>query len=335
MAPVAVAIDIEHHRALALAAQLGGPHDRLAHGEHVHAVDDLGMHVVVRKTRGAPRHAFDAHHLIVAPAGHAVMVVADQENHREPALEAVGQVVGELGLRCEVQGFEHHPVRVGAVAGETAHHVAPFEIAVGQRRARRNGDAAADDGVGAEVADREVGDVHRAPTPAAVAVVLAEQLADGAIDMLLQGGFEQVFVPGRGAVGHPPPQLFDGHLAERHRAFGETFTVAAVRARDVVRQLQRRAGPRRCPFLADRYMRRPAVVEITDRLVGPGAQFHDHLLELPDDQHVLEDGGGLVAGDRARGQFRAQVLVVAIGGDPAAIHLERLELRSHIAQVNG
>ena len=47
-------------------------------------------------------------------------------------------------------------------------------VAVGHRRAGRDRDAAADDRVGAQVAGREVADVHAAASPPAVALLLAE-----------------------------------------------------------------------------------------------------------------------------------------------------------------
>ena len=163
------------------------------------------------------------------------------------------------------------------------------QVAVGQGRAGGDRHAAADDGVGAEVADGEVGDVHPAAAAVAVAVVLAEQFADGAIDVVFQRRFDQVFVLGGLAVRHALAELLVGHLADGDGALGEAVAVAAVGAGDVVGQLQRAAGAGGGAFLADRDVRRAAVVEVADRLVGAGAQLDDHLFEFADDQHVFQD----------------------------------------------
>ena len=217
---------------------------------------------------GAARHAVHAHDLVVAAVGHAVVVVADQEDDRQAELVAVGQVIGELGLGGEVERFQHHAVGVGAVAGEAADDVAALEITVGQGGAGGDGHAAADDGVGTQVTDGEVGNVHGAAAPAAIAVVLAEQLADGAIDVLLQCGFEQFVGLRGGALWHALAKLLLGHLADGDGALGQALAMAAVGAGDVVGQLQRAAGPGSGAFLADRDMRRAAVVVVADRLVG-------------------------------------------------------------------
>ena len=284
---------------------------------------------------GAARHAVDAHDFVIGAMGHAVVVVADQENDRQAELAAVGQMVGELRLGGEVQRFQHHAVGIRAVAGEAADHVAALEVAVGQGRAGGDRHAAADDGVGAEMADGEVGDVHRAAAPAAIAVVLAEQLADGAIDMFFQRRFEQVLVLGGRAVRHALAKLLVGHLADGDGALGQALAVAAVGAGDVVGQLQRAAGAGGGAFLADRNVRRAAVIVVADRLVGAGAQLDDHLLQFADDQHVFEDRDGLGGGERLGFQFGREIALVAIGGDLAAIDFKRREFRPRIAQVGG
>ena len=335
MAPVTVAVHIQKHRAFAFAAQLGGALHRVAHGEHVHAVDDLGVHVVVGEPGRPARHAVHAHDFVVAAMGHAVVVVADQEDDRQPELVAVGQMIGELGLRGEVQRFQHDAVGIRAVAGKAADDIAAFEVAVGQRRARGDRHAAADDGVGAEVADGEVSDVHRAAAATAVAVVLAEQLADGAIDVFLQRGFEQVLVLAGRAIRHALAKLLIGHLADGDGALGQAFAVAAVRAGDVVGQLQRAAGAGGGAFLADRHVRRAAVVVVADRLVGARPELDDHLFQLADDQHVFQDRNRLGGRDRLRFKFGREIRRVAIGGNLAAIDFIRRELRPRIAQVGG
>src|SRR5208283_431301 len=112
--------------------------------------DDFRVHVVVGETGGAAGDAVHPQDFIIAAVGHAVMVFEDQENNRQAGFAPGGQVVGELRLRGEIQGFQHHTVGVRAVTGKTANHVAALQIAVGQSRAGGNGHAAADDSVGAK-----------------------------------------------------------------------------------------------------------------------------------------------------------------------------------------
>jgi hypothetical protein len=105
-----------------------------------------------------------------------------------------GQMIGELRLRRKIQRFQHHAVGVGAVAGEAAHDIAALEVTVGQRRARGDRHAAADDRVRAQMADGEIRDVHRTAAAPAITVVLAEEFANRAIDVLLQRGFDQILM---------------------------------------------------------------------------------------------------------------------------------------------
>ena len=65
--------------------------DRVAHGQHVHAVDDLGVHAVSAKPARALGQRLDAHHLVVGAVGHAVVVVLDEVDDRQ----AEGLVAGE------------------------------------------------------------------------------------------------------------------------------------------------------------------------------------------------------------------------------------------------
>ena len=63
VAVVAVGVHLEQDRALARAAARGGARHGVAHGQHVHAVDDLGVHVVVGEAGGAAGEELDARDL--------------------------------------------------------------------------------------------------------------------------------------------------------------------------------------------------------------------------------------------------------------------------------
>src|SRR5581483_11935872 len=213
--------------------------------------------------------------------------------------------------------------------------VAALEITVGHGRTGGDGHAAADDGVCAEVADGEVGDVHRTAATATVAVVVAEQFADGAIDMFFKRGFDEVLVFGALEIGHAHAELFVGHLADGDGALGETFAVAAVRAGDVIAELQGGADAGRRAFLADGDVGGATVVEIADRLVRAGAELDDHLLHFADHEHVLVNRDRLLGRDGAGLEFGFEAALVAEQVDLATVDLCGLELGPHVAEIRG
>ena len=106
------------------------------------------------------------------------------------------------------------------------------------------------------MADREVGNVHAAAAPSAVAVFFAEQLRDGAIDMLFQSLFEKFLVRRGFRVGNALAQPLVVHVANGAAAPRHAVAVAAVRAGDVVLQDQGAARADGSAFLADRNVRR-------------------------------------------------------------------------------
>ena len=114
------------------------------------------------------------------------------------------------------------------------------------RRAGGDAGAAADDGIGAQVAGVLVGDVHGAAFAAAIAGFLAEQ--------------------------------FGKHSVQR-RALGDTVAVAAVGAGDVIVLAQRFANADRDGFLADIEMRET-------RHLGAEIKLVDLFFEEPDLQHL-------------------------------------------------
>jgi len=77
-----------------------------------------------------------------------------------------------------------------------------------------------------------------------------------------------------------------------------------------------------------------AVMEAADAgvavVVTPSVHEHGRAATLA--RAGVDEGHRLLAGNRPGAQFGRQVAVVAVGGDLAAIHLERRELRPHLAQ---
>ncbi len=136
-------------------------------------------------------------------------------------------------------------VRHRAVAEERHCHtavVAQLRRGRGPRRDRQTG---TDDAVGAEDAERRIGDVHRATAPAVRALVLAHQFRE-----------------------HP----------EWVETLREAMPVAAMSRRDDVGRLE---GPTRADgrrFLSDRQVHEA-------RHFAVAVQHRDALLEAPDDEH--------------------------------------------------
>ena len=109
-------------------------------------------------------------------------------------------------------------VRRRPVAAEGDDHLVAAALPDRHRRAGRDREATADDAVGAQVPDGPAGDVHRAATPVAVAVLAPEQL------------------------GHHPRGIV---------ALGDGVAMTSVRAHDVVVRLQRRDAADGDPLLAE------------------------------------------------------------------------------------
>ena len=111
--------------------------------------------------------------------------------------------------------------------------------------------------------------------------------------------------------------------------------MAAVRAGDIVVQAKRAAGAGGGAFLADRHVRRAAVVVVADRLVGAGPELDDHLFQLADDQHVFEQVERGRRVQTAGAELRAQVACVDKAADRAKRLLERHEIGRCVAPICG
>ena len=317
-----------------LAADRRGPLDRVADGQHVHAVDGLGVHVVLGEAGRAAGQVVDAHHFLVGPMGHPVVVVDDQVDDRQAGCARPGQVVGPLVLGGPVERLEDDPVGVGAVSGEAADDLVGAAVAERHRRARRDRHAAADDRVRAQMAGREVADVHAAATSPAVAFFLAEQLGDGLVDVLLERVGEQTFAGRCLRPGRAGPQGILRHRPDRGEALGDCVAVAAVRAGDVVVGAKGAAGADGRRLLADRNVGRAAVVVARQRVVAARAEADDHLLQLADGQHVVEQIERRRGGDPPRGDLGAGVAGEVEAADRAQGLLERRKIGSSVAPVS-
>ena len=335
MAVVAVGRRLDEDRTLAGAAEGRRPADRVADGQDVHPVDDLGVHVVVGEAGGPAGEVAHAHDLLVGPVGHPVVVVLDEVDDRQPVGALAGEVVGPLVLGRPVERLEDDAVGVGAVAGEAADDpVAPL-VADRHRRARRDRHAAADDRVRPEVAGREVADVHPAAAAAAVALLLAEELGDHPVDVLLEGRLQQLLArPGGRArdAGRAARSSVIRRIAAKPLAIASPWPRWELVTLSSGRSAERRADGR--PLLADRDVGRAAVVVAGEGVVAARAEADDHLLELADREHVVEELErlGRRRGSR-RGDLRGEVAGVGEARDRPARLLERREVGTGVAAV--
>ncbi len=153
-------LHLEERRAAAAARQVERAADGVLDGEHVVAVDDLARHAVAGRAIG---EILDRP--LRAPVGgeRELVVLADEDD-------------GQLPGRGEVHPLVRRALPGRAVAEEGERRLVGAAQRRGQRGAAGVGDPGADDAVAAEDVEREVGDVHRAAEPLAVARSLAEHL---------------------------------------------------------------------------------------------------------------------------------------------------------------
>ena len=328
VAEVAVGVHVEEVRPLSFAAALGWPQDGVACGQHVHAVDNLRVHAVVGKAGGALGQVADPRHFVVGPAGHGVVIVENEKDNRHAEAPVAGNFIGKLRLGRPIQRFQNHAVAVSAIPGKATHHAAVLPVAQTHCRAGGDGHAAAHNGVRAQMADREVRNVHAAAAPPAIAILFAEQLRDGAIDMLFQSLIEKFLVTHGLRVRNALPQLLIRHVAQGAASARQAVAVAAVRAGDVILQDQGAARSHGSAFLPDGDVRGTAIIETRQRLVGAGPHRDDHFLQLADHQHVFQQPDGRGSVDAPRREFALKVSLETKCGNRSAIDLKGSKVRS-------
>ena len=135
---------------------------RFVDGEHVLAVDGDAGEAVAHRAIGEPRDRG----LVLLPRELAVVIVLDHEDRRQ------------LEQRREVECLVPGALVGRAVTGEAHRDAAVSLILRRERCSDRDRRSAADDAVGADDADVEVGDVHRATLAVAVPGRFAEQLGE-------------------------------------------------------------------------------------------------------------------------------------------------------------
>ena len=203
----------------------------------------------------------------------------------QPCLELVlrGEVAWPRGrCRCWSRRRRRCTGRRGRRSSLLAAMAAPAAMAI----------RAADDGVGAEMPGVEVGDVHAAAAPAAVALFLAEQLGHGAVEVLLHGAVQHALAVAHvvlgGVLADELGQLRHVALLQREGALGDGVPVAAVGGGDVVIGIDGADGADRDGLLADGQMRRADELVVRQRLELLVLEPDDHLFEEADVQHVVQ-----------------------------------------------
>ncbi len=86
------------------------------------------------------------------------------------------KITGRSQMAARFMRLVPHPVGRRAIAAEREHDLGATTLLDGKRGTRRDAEAAGDDAIGAQVADRPTRDVHRSAAAMAVAGLLAEQL---------------------------------------------------------------------------------------------------------------------------------------------------------------
>ena len=170
------------------------------------AVDGMGRHAEALRPRRRPR---PAGHIAGAGAGRIAVVLA-HEQHRQ---------IVDPG---PVEPFQEGAAIDRAIAKETRHHHVFAKQPLALRRTGGNRQAGRHDAVGAQHADRKIGDVHRAALAVAGAAGAAEQLS---------------------------------HHRQWIGALGQSVAVAAMGAGNQVGPAQIAADAGRDRFLTDRQMR--------------------------------------------------------------------------------
>ena len=247
-------LHLEERRARALARPLERAGDRVLDGEQVVPVHDLARHPVAGRAVG---EILDR--ALRPPVGREreLVVLADEDDRQRPG-------------RGEVHPLVRRALAGRAVAEEGDRRLARPAQLRGQGRAARVRDPGADDPVAAEDVEREVGDVHRAAEPLAVARPLPEHL------------------------GHHPAEVGPGR---------DQVAVRAVMADEVVRLAHHAGGADGDRLLPDAAVRRAEDDALLEELRGA-------VLEAADQRHqpvLLEErrpvGGPLALDAHAGGRW--------------------------------
>ena len=129
------------------------------------------------------------------------------------------KTTGQLPQRRHVHRLIEDALLGGAVAEEGDRDMRQPAVAIGHAGPHHMGNAAADDGIGAEMAQPHVGDVHRAALAGAIAVGLAGDLRHHALGIGTAGDEDAVAAVMGGEAVALLHRLADaGHrfLADRH-----------------------------------------------------------------------------------------------------------------------
>jgi len=151
--------------------------------------------------------------------------------------------------------------------------------------------------------------------------------------VLLQGGLQELRVAVALRARDAGPKGLVGHRPNGRESLGDGVAVTAVRAGDVVVGTQDAARPDGRRLLADRDVRRAAIVVAGEGIVATGAEADDHLFQLADGEHVVEQVEGVRPGNASARQLGGEIAGVGKAGDRGAGLLEGREVRSGVAAV--
>ena len=112
-----------------------------------------------------------------------------------------------------------------------------------------------------------------------------------------------------------------GKLGDGGKALGEDFAVAAVAAVDVVIHAEQVGLPDGRGFLADRKVRRAAVVVFDALVAAAELDLVEHVLKRPDDLHVALDAQEVLLSEALGSEFLLAGLLVLVEGDRGELEL--------------
>ena len=256
------------------------------------------MHLLGIDARADTGNELDAHGFAERLPAHAVKIVHAVEHDGQTAAQ---RLVPELAVLVHGRKSDAFPNGAAAEGGiaDVGHDDAGFPVhALEERRAGRDGTGAAYDGVVGVDAERGEESVHGAAQAAVEPGFAREDFTVGAVDEKSQGqslhgsavpllhGTQQRAV----AVGsHDFEQSRIAELTYGGESLGQNFTVAAVRAENMVLGSQRESHTDGGGFLSDGEVRRTGVI-VGDALIGAlGLDLVENGFEFADAAHVPPD----------------------------------------------
>ena len=155
---------------------------RLGHGREIVAIHRDARHRIGHRPFGNVFHRSGT----FGRCGHAIFVVFANKNHRQ------------FPDGSHIQRLVERALIVGPVAEKAHRHIGFAQTFCRQSRPHGNRQTAADNAIGPQIAGLDIGNVHRAATPVAIAGFLAEKFRKHPADIGTFGDAVAMAAMGRG-----------------------------------------------------------------------------------------------------------------------------------------